>query len=186
MYTNCINYECNEALPDHSTNNCGKGMLGGISGTVLLECNHQLDDPSDAAQIAAEIAAGRAKLINGVKIGLDQPSPVETPSFIVGGTDQISTYNRSGTIKDGNVSEANNSFYSTLFSGRVFGGAIMYIKGSEQGNQGTKILFVDAAITFQGGLPVKDNNDENLIFNGIFKWTNLDAPTLLPAPTGIF
>lgn len=186
MYTNCINYECTDTLPDHSTNNCNQGLLGGISAVVLLECNTQLTDPSDAADVANEISNGRAKKLVSVKIGFDQPTPKETESFIVGGTAQLNTYERSGTLKDGNVNANNNSLYSLLFAGRQFGGAIFYVKGSEQGNQGAKIFFVNSAITFTGGLPVKDNNDENMIYNGSFKWLSLDSPQLLPAPPGIF
>ncbi len=186
MYTNCINYECTDELPDHSTNECGRGLLAGISAMILLECNTNLTDPSDAADVQNEISNGRAKLVTGIKVGFDQPSPKEIESFLVGGTANLSTYDRSGTIKDGNVNGNNNTFYQSLFSGRTFGGAIFYIKGSEQGNQGAKIFFVDAAITFTGGLPVKDNNDENMVFNGVFKWIKLEAPDLLPAPPGIF
>lgn len=184
--SNCVNYECSDELSDHSLNDCGQGLLAGISDVILLECNHDISDPSNADQITSALADGTAKLVSGVKIGIDQPSPLELPSNIVGGTDTLSTYGRSGTIKDGNVSEANNAFYSTLFSGRQFGALILNMKGTSEGNQGSKIMFIDASVTFTGGLPVKDNNDENMVFNGIFKWRKLAAPEILPAPVGIF
>lgn len=183
---NCINYDCQDDLGVYTNNDCGEELLSGISGMVLLECNSQLTDPSSASEINAEIAAGRATLIDGVKIGFDAPSAVEVESNQVGATQKLTTYNRSGTLIDGNVSIVNNAFYNKVFGGRTFGGAIFYIKGTEESNGGAKVAYVDAALNFTGGLPIKNNNDENMTYQGSFKWRKKDMPTLAAAPTGIF
>lgn len=183
---NCINYDCQDELNSHTPNDCGEELLAGISGIILLECNSTLSDPSSASEINAEIAAGRATLIDGVKIGLELPSPVAVPSNIVGGTDKTSTYNRQGNLVDGNVSAVNTVMYNQLFGGRVFGGAILYLKGTEESAAGAKVAYINAAITFTGGLPIKNNNDENMTYQGVFTWRKKDMPLLYTAPTGIF
>jgi hypothetical protein len=183
---NCISYDCQDALGDYVSNSCGEELLAGISGMVLLECNNQLTDPSNATQINAEIAAGRAVLVDGIKVGFDAPSPVQVESNTVGATQKTVTYNRQGTLIDGNVSIINTAFYDKVFGGRVFGAAIMYIKGTEDSTDGAKVAFIDAPINFTGGLPIKNNNDENMIYTGTFTWRKLTMPTLAAAPVGIF
>ena len=183
---NCINYDCNDELGTYTQNDCGEELLAGVSGIVLLECNTQLTDPSSATEINDEIAAGRATLINGVKIGLDAPSPVEIDSNVVGATQKLVTYNRQGSLIDGNVSIANVEFYNKVFGGRTFGGAILYLKGTEESTAGAFVTYIDAPINFVGGLPIKNNNDENMTFNGTFKWRKKDMPALATAPVGIF
>lgn len=182
---NCINYDCNDALGTYLSNDCGEELLAGGSGIILLECNHQLTDASNATQINAEISAGRAHKIDGVKIGIDEAAPVEVESNVVGGTNKLVTYNRSGTLIDGNVSNSNVTFYNKVFGGRTFGGAIIYLKGTEDGSQ-TLVYFIDAAINFTGSLPIKNNNDENMRFTGKFTWRKKDMPSLPNAPVGIF
>lgn len=183
---NCINYDCLDALGAYLNNDCGEELLAGISGMILLECNNQLTDPSDAVEVAAEIAAGRATLIDGIKVGLDAPSPVEVDSNTVGATQKLVTYNRQGNLIDGNVSSANSTFYNKVFGGRTFGGMILYIKGTAESTGGAQVVFVDAAVNFTGGLPIKNNNDENMTFQGTFKWRKKDMPALVAAPAGIF
>jgi len=183
---NCINYECDDELGLHTLNDCGEELLAGGSGMVLLECDSQLTDASSAAQINAEIAAGRATLLDNVKIGLDQPSPIQVDSNIVGATQKLVSYNRSGTLIDGNVSDLNRAFYDKVFGGRTFGGAIVYIKGTEESDSGTLVTWIDAPLTFTGGLPIQNNNDQNMVFTGTFNWRKKDMPTLPAAPVGIF
>ena len=183
---NCLNYDCVEELPDHLPVECGQELLAGGSGIVLLECNNQLTDPTSAAQVLAEIAAGRANKIDGVKIGIDLPAPVEVDSNTVGATQDLVTYNRSGTLIDGNVNSNNVNLYDIIGGGRKFGGAIIYIKGTEDSNQGAQCFYIDAAIQFTGGLPMKNNNDEYMTFQYIFKWRKKTMQSMAAAPAGIF
>lgn len=183
---NCINYECDDELGLHTLNECGEELLAGGSGMVLLECDHQLTDASSASQINAEIAAGRATLLDNVKIGLNEAEPIQVDSNIVGATQKLVSYNRSGTLIDGNVSNLNVAFYNKVFGGRTFGGAIVYIKGTEEAASGTLCTWIDAPLTFTGSLPIQNNNDQNMVFTGSFNWRKKDMPTLPAAPTGIF
>lgn len=183
---NCVSYECDDALGTHLPNECGEELLAGISGTILLECNHQLTDPSSASQIQAEITAGRATKFDGLKIGLDEPTPVTVDSNIVGGTPKLVTYDRSGTMIDANVNQNNINTYNQLLGGKVMGGAITYLKGTEESTGGAKVLWIDAAISFTGGLPIANDNNVNMTFNNKFTWRKKDMPSMYTAPTGIF
>jgi hypothetical protein len=183
---NCLNYDCNDPLGTHLPNDCGEELLGGGSGMLLLECNHQLTDPTSAAQVTAEIAAGRAHLLLNLKVGLDAPSPVEIDSNVAGGTTKLVTYDRTGTLIDGNVSANNVSFYNGVFGGRVFGGALVYIVGTQEATGGEKTFFIDAPVNFTGGVTMPNNNNEFITFNGTFKWRLRDMPSLETAPAGIF
>lgn len=181
-----INYDhCSQSLGLHRLNDCGEELLAGGSGIVLFDASTILTDPSNGTQILTEIAAGRAVLIDNVKIGIDEASPVEIESNVVGGTNQVVTYNRSGTLIDANVSNLNVSFYNDIFNGRKFSKAILYLKGTEESSS-TLVYFIQATITFTGGMPIKNNNDDTIKFNGKFTWRKLDMPTLPVAPTGIF
>ena len=182
---NCINYECADALGAHLPNECGEELLAGGSGMVLLECNHQLTDASSASQINAEIAAGRAKKIDNVKIGLDEPAPIQVDSNLVGATQTLISYNRSGTMTDSNVNDVNRALYDQIGGGRTFGGAIIYIKGTEESAQAL-VTWIDAPLRFTGGLPIQNNNDQIMVFNYKFAWRMKDMPTLPNAPVGIF
>lgn len=184
---NCINYDCNDGLGEYLLNDCGEELLGGISEALLLECNHQLTDPSSAAQIAAEIAAGRAKLVTGIKVGIPKPSPVEVESNVgCGNSTKLVSYDRTGTLIDGNVNSTNVSFYNNVFGGRVFGGIIFYLCGTEEADSGEKVLWIDAAVTFTGGQVIPNVNNAFQTFDGDFKWRKKDMPQYYPNPVGIF
>jgi hypothetical protein len=182
---NCLNYDCTTSIGTHSENRCGEELLGGASGLLLLECNHQLTSASSVSQINAEIAAGRAHLLRSVKIGVEAPSAVEIDSNVSGGSTKLVTYNRTLTLIDGNVSSANVSFYDGVFGGRQFGGAILYLVGTEESTS-TLVYYIDAAISFTGGLVIPNDQNSYMTFTGTAKWKKKTMPTLATAPVGIF
>lgn len=183
---NCLNYDCNDPLGTHLPNDCSEELLAGVSGMVLLECNTQLTSASSASQINAEIAAGRARLLLNLKVGVDPPSPIEIESNVAGGTTKLVTYDRTLSLIDGNVSSNNISFYDGVFGGRVFGGAILYLVGTEESDLGTQVYYINSAINFTGGLTIPNNNNEFMTFNGVAKWRGKTMGTLVTAPVGIF
>lgn len=183
---NCIDYACNEDLGTHLQNLCGEELLGGSSAAIVLECNHQLTDPSNATQIAAEIAAGRATLITGIKVGIAKPSPVEVESNVSCGTSKLVTYDRTGTYVDGNVNPANQTFYSKMFGGRTFGGLILYLCGTLESDNGELVEWIDSAVTFTGGKVLPTGNNEFQRYESDFKWRKKAEASLHSAPLGIF
>lgn len=184
---NPINYECSTPLGSHLENDCGEELLGGVSAALLLEVNHQLTNPSDASQINAEIAAGRAKLVQGIKVGIPKPSPVEVESNIgCGASTTLVTYDRTGTIIDGNVNSTNIDFYNTVFGGRTFGGIIFYMCGTEEATSGSVVAWLNSPVKFTGGRVIPNTNNTFQTFDGDFKWRKKDDMLNYPTPVGIF
>jgi hypothetical protein len=183
---NCINYDCTDALGDHTLNSCGEELLGGINAAVFLECNHQLTDPSNGTAIAAEIAAGRATLVKNIKVGIDAPSAVEVESNVACGTSKLVTYDRTMSYVDGNVNPNNVTFYDGVFGGRSFGGIIFHLCGTAEADSGEKVMWVDADVTFTGGHLVPATNNEFQTFTGTAKWRKKAGNMLYNNPVGIF
>lgn len=184
---NCINYDCTSDLGTYLQNHCSEELLGGISAAVYLECNHQLTDPSSGTQIAAEIVAGRAKLVKGIKVGITKPSPVQVDSNVSCGVEKVVvTYDRQGTLIDGNVNSTNVSFYNSLFGGHTLGGIIFYLCGTEESYNGAKVLWIDDAVNFTGGLIIPNANNAFQTFEGDFFWRKKNGPQMYPGPVGIF
>ncbi len=183
---NCLNYDCTDPLGDQLLNDCGEELLGGIDAGVVLECNHQLTDPSSGTQIAAEIAAGRAKLFKNIKVGIAKPSPLEVESNVACGTPKLVNYDRAGTWIDGNVNSHNVTTYDSLLGGRAIGGIIFHMCGTAEADSGEKVMWVDADIRFTGGHIVPNTNNEFQTFDSDFKWRKKAGNMLYPNPVGIF
>lgn len=180
--SNCINYNCDDEIGDHTLNDCGYERQGGGSATVLLECNHQLTDPSSGTEINAEIAAGRATLIKNVNVSYDRASAVEVDSNIPGQPSRVVTYNRQGTLVDRNVNAANVTFYDGIFKGRQFGGMIIFEATNEDD---PKVKFIDSTITFTGSDRLPNTDSEFQDFEGVFKWKKLTMPSIHAFPSGV-
>jgi hypothetical protein len=183
---NCPNYNCNDPLGAWTANNCGEELLGGGGGVILLECNHQLTDPSNTGLINIEIAAGRAKLITGVKIGINAPSPVKVDSNAACQNQKLVTYDRTGSYVDGNVSADNVEFYKPIFAGRTFGGLIIWECGTEDSDAGPQVTWIDAVVNFEGGRILPPNNNELQRFEGAFNWRSRHDADIYAAPAGVF
>ena len=176
---NCVNYNCSE-LPDWTANDCNSILLGGISSFIILECDNQLTDPSSASDINTEIAAGRATLIEDVKVSIEAASPIEIESDVSCQPPRTVNYDRSGSLIDANVSDDNVNFYNNLFDGRAFGGIIIYECDSDQ------VTWIDAAVRFSGSRLIPNDSNDRQRFEGTFKWKALNNGRIYSAPTGIF
>ena len=180
MY-NCITYNCSE-LEDHEYLDCGDLLLGGIPGAVFLDCNHELTDPTSAAQINAEVAAGRAKIVLNVMIGVPAASDITVPRLIAGRPDTVVNRTRTFTIKDENVTPNNVTFYNSLWGGRELGGVILY-----EGEDNDQVTWIDKSVTGTGSRIIPENTTEQQRFEGTFTWLQKEEPAIhQPAPVGIF
>ncbi|MES2592408.1 MAG: hypothetical protein V4608_11015 [Bacteroidota bacterium] len=184
--SDCIDYNCAKDLGSHLLNDCGEELLGGASGAIVLSCDTQLTDPSNATQVAAEIAAGRATLFRNIKVGINKPAPVEVESNISCGTTQLATYDRSGTWVDGNVNETNRVLYDILNSGKPYGGLVLYLCGTLEASSGEKVEWIDAAVKFTGGKILPNQNNTFQTFESDFKWRKKTGQAIVDAPAGIF
>jgi len=185
MY-NCLDYNCEDSLGEHTLSTCSEELLGGVPSALLLSCDSQLTDASDASQINVEIAAGRAILVRNVKIALPEPSPITVDSNVACGTPVLVNYDRSMTIIDGNVNPANVTFYNTLFAGKKLGGAVLFLCGTTDSVDGEKVLWISSELKATGGLVIPDNNNAFMSFSGTFAWRKKTIGSLVDAPAGIF
>jgi len=176
---NCINYNCTE-LGTHTQNNCNATKLGGIPAIIILGCDHTITDPSDGTAINAEIAAGRAWLVERIKVGVNAASAVTEESSVSGVFETLLTYDREATLVDNQVNDTNRQFYDSLFNGQEFGGIITYEKYASQ------VSWYDAAIVFQGSRPVPNENNASSKFEGVFKWRSMEDGSIYTVPTGVF
>ena len=181
---NCVNYNCEE-LGDHEISivNCGAPLKSGFSHALILECDHEITDPSDATQVQAEIDAGRAKLVKNIKVGINKATPEQTDSTTSCGTESLTTYNRAGVWKDFNVSSNNIEFYNRVTSGRTVGGLVLFECETE--GYPESVTFIDKEIKFTGDRVVADTFKTPQVFDMDFAWQSLVMPTQHDAPAGI-
>lgn len=181
MY-NCLTYGCSE-LDDHEIVPCGRERLGGMPSVLLLECNHEISDPSNAVQVLAAIANGTATLVENVMIGIPAASPIELQPFVSNEPTYAANYDRTATLKDGNVNAQNISFYNSLLGGRKLGGAIFFENGDPDDE---KVTWVDATILAVGSRIVPENNNEQQRFEVTMKWRKITEGMIYDAPAGVF
>lgn len=175
----CPSYNCDE-LEDHLLNDCEVNEQGGSDQIIILDCGHTVTDPSDATQINANIASGKAKLIQNIKAGIPAAAPVEVDALIACRPPVTVNYDWTMNLIDGNVNANNVGFYNQLNGGRAIGGVIVYACSAN------KVLFVDEAIKSSGSLVFPDTDSEFIRFESTLKWKSLTNPTYADPPTGIF
>jgi hypothetical protein len=186
MSYNCDNYNCGDDIGDHELNTCSEELRGGGSSVIFFECNTEITDYTSSAQILAEIAAGRANLFSNVKIGIDAGSPITADALQACSTQTLISYDRTFSLIDANVNSNNTDLYNTLFAGRKFGSALIYICGTTDADAGAKTILIDSEVKGTGSLIVPNTDQESMRFEGSFSWRKKAGPLLLDAPTGVF
>lgn len=180
---NCVNYNCEDDLGEHTLNDCGEELLGGVKDTILLECDHTITDPSNATQVQANIDSGKATLLKNVQYEMPAASPVLVDSTVACSTQKVARYERTLNYIDGNVNDANIDFYNEVNSTRSFGGVILHECAADQ------ITWIDEEVRFQGSRIIPNNNNEFQTFTGIGSWEtapdNVDG-NIYATPAGIF
>jgi hypothetical protein len=179
---NCINYNCDEEIGEHTLNDCGYERQGGASAILLLECGETLTDPSSGSEINALIAAGGATLITEVNVSYDRASAVLVDSNIPNRPQRVVNYDRTGTLIDRNVNAQNTGFYDKIFTGRQFGGAVIFEAGNEDQPQ---VKFINSVLTFNGSDRVPNTTNEFQDYEGSFQWKSLTMPSVHSAPVGV-
>lgn len=180
---NCVNYNCDD-FPDFELNvNCKKGYPGGANKLVLFDCDHQVTDFENGTQILAEIAAGRAVLIENLKIRVNKGSPVTVESPVDCAPDVVTDYTRTGSVFDSNISATNDTGWETLLSGRTVGALLFYNCG--EGDDARSTL-IDAEISFSGD-KVFPGANEFQRYEIDFTWKGLyTMAKTINTPVGVF
>lgn len=176
----CLNYNCNDTLDVHVPVDCGDYPLGGVDAAVILGCDHELIDPANGTQVNAEIAAGRAWLVENLRISITEPSPITIPNPVACRADKVINYDRSGTWQDANVNEDNIDWYTTLFSGQAFGGLILRECAAD------RVTWIDDPLSWSGGRVIPDSENEVQMFAGTFNWKSKVEPTIHAQPANVF
>jgi len=180
---NCVNYDCQDVIGDHTLNQCGEELPGGIKDVILLECDHVITDPSNATQINAALTDGTATLIKNVSYELPAAAPVLVDSTVACSTQKVARYDRTLAYIDGNVSDVNVVFYNEVNSSRSFGGIILHECGKDE------VTFIDEEIRFTGSRIIPNNNNEFQTFAGTGTWEtdpdNVDG-RIFSTPANIF
>ena len=182
----CVTYNC-DSLVDHEVSNesCLGPRNGGSAQLIIFDCGTTPTDPTDGTEINNLITAGTAYLVENVKAGLDVPTPVTIASTTSCGTDRTINLDYTGTIEDYTVTESNTaSFWGPLAKGRTMGGMMLYL--CEQDGYANKIVYIDAEITFNGGLVVPNTNTEAIRYEMGFSFRKNGPVEYLDAPTGVF
>lgn len=112
------NYGC-ATLPDHQQSSCAKA-LGGIGSIAIMDCDHTITNPANAAQWTENIASGKVKVINGVRGEIPTPEAVMIDNTrACGSTQEKLGDNITLSWTDSNVLGENDDFYAKLNSRRA-------------------------------------------------------------------
>lgn len=159
----CVSYNCS-TLTDWEAvlENCSPFRSGGTTSIILLACDHQITDPTSLTEIDAEIAAGRAWRMDGLKAGLTPQTPETIAPVTSCGTERVINNVYQLTIYAAQVSPENATFINTLTAGYAIGGLIMGVCPTD--NLTDLLLYADNEISFQGGLVNPDTNSDVIRF----------------------
>lgn len=178
----CLSYNCT-SIGNHTPNDCGAEILAGFSEVILLECGHNITNWESAAQYTSALNAGTAIMVQEVRAGIDAPSPIEIEPTVSGAPPTVVNYDRTATLKDGNVSGANDDWYTSANVGRSFAGAVFY---SNSDSDNPIINVITGRVKLVGGKVVADNDNDTQRYEHILKWRSKTGPRQYAAPTGIF
>lgn len=172
----CATYNCLSLDTWESTlDNCATYRAGGSSAIILLACDHQITDPTSVTQVDAEIAAGRAWLMENIKVGLTPQTPETVAPVTACGTERVINNIYQMSIFASQVNETNATFVNSLTAGYVLGGVIIGV--CETDGLTNLLLYSDSEVAVQGGLVLPDNNSDVIRFEmtATFKTQGVDV-----------
>ena len=176
----CFAYNCVE-LPDHERISCNQYPKGGILAVGILQCGHEVVDPTET-ELQQAIDDGFLKIIKNVKAILPDAEAVEGENPLACGADTIvDGQNRTITFKDFNVNDANDIFYSKL-NGSTTEAFVFECEND-------KIRWIRNAVSWVSP-PVMspESNKEKQMYNISGKWSEAvdEYPVRYDAPANIF
>lgn len=152
-------YYCDNPLEDYvpSSVECAPVFLSGISDVVMF-LEDLPSNPSDAAEVQALINLRKAVYIPRIQAMINAPEPVEVSRKIACTPATVSTYNRTISLMDDDVTPQNVQAYNSLnaSSGRIITGLLLH---ECDANRAT---FIDANMNLIGGRQTDENDDGEL------------------------
>lgn len=181
----CTNYNCDELGTHIAGANCGRPTMGGSETWIILDCDATTSDASNAAQINADIAAGRAAVVTGLRSGFNKPTPVTQEAISsCGGTVTVNN-DWTGIIKDGSINNQTIDFWNRFIGGRTAGSIIMLECADEDEDAWATWVKPRSGIRFEGGRVLPDTNGVAQVIDMEFKWKQLKSPLRWAAPVGV-
>ena len=159
-----LNY-CFTDLPDHVRTQCAAWLRGGIDSVAIIESDANITNYASASAWQTAIDAEKVKIIHDIKGEFPDGSAVTGENPIGCGNDTIlDGYDFVLNVMDFNVSDDNDTFYSTI-NGRQFYIAFRLC------NEG-QILVVELPVTVQASpANVPMSNKEKQRYNVVLAWS---------------
>lgn len=166
-------FNCGDDWEPHTANACFQ-VNSGMDAAVLFKLGISLADYTtttglvtvvDATKIQTLLDAGTAKIVNGLRIGLDAPSAVKADSFVACTPESVVTYDRALTWKDKKVDGAGVIFYNSInaSAGFALGGMLIHECAA------SRITAIDQVMSFTGGR-ISPEGDELQRFEFTVGW----------------
>ena len=169
-------------IPDHIETSCNNYKKGGFpSYAVVAKDSTVVGDWSNSTKWLAQIAAGKIKVANRVKLNIPAPSPIKFDNPVACGAVQIlDGFDWKFEGIDGNRTTLNDDFYTALNSADKY--FVMWNKDEGE------IVVIDQAVSFTCFPIFPASNRENQLYQIEGDWTSKDDwfPTSYTEPTGVF
>lgn len=169
-------------LPDHIEQDCNNFKKGGFPSFAIVDTDSPLvGDWSNSALWLSQIAAGKIKVAQRVKMQIPDASPIKTDNPVACGAVQIlDGFDWKATGVDANVSALNNSFYQTLNKKNAY--LVLWNKVNSE------IIVITDEVSFVAFPMYPESCREPQMYKLEFSWTSDKAtfPTPYTQPTGVF
>lgn len=172
---------CSIDLQPHESLDCLITKKGGISGILILLCDHGITDFSNFTQVNNAILAGNAFLVDRIKGNMPAGSPIEGTSPLACGAQTIlDNIDWTLTWLDYYDTPTNHTHYDSLNTADAVGMLVYLCEDDE-------MLVIEDDVTFVATYLVPESNAEKRGFSTTAKWRSLTLPVLnLTPPPGIF
>lgn len=166
-------YNCGEDWEEHTANACFTASTGMDAvyffkpGVGIADYTTTTDGVTTINVIKMQglLDTGLAKLVNGLRIGMDAPSAITSDSWVACSPETTVTYDRTLTYKDRKVDQAGVKFYNSInaASGFILGGMLIHECAADRATA------IDSIMTFTGGR-VSPEGDELQRFEFTVSW----------------
>ncbi len=173
---------CTSPLDAYDNGDCYEQFAGGIKDIIIFTTALPAD-PSSGAEILQMIADNEAVVLEDLKVGIAVPSAISSSTMISCSSEITTSYDRSVSIMDGKVTDANIAFYNTLNAATGFVAKGMLLRNCDT----ERCFYVDELVRFPGGLVVPDNdNADPQHFEFTATYRSIADPRIYDTPAGVF
>lgn len=166
------------------TGNVCDQFPSGMDAAILFKVGVDSDDifdktdpdnwKPDETKVQGLLDDGDARIIQGLRIGIDAPSAVTTDAYMACQTDTVVTYDRTLTLKDPKVTPQAVEFYNTInaASGFRIGSMLVHECAAE------RATYIDKVLAFNGGR-ISPEGQELQRFEYTVSWQSTGDPKIV-------